>query len=127
MIAQPRRKSLQYVVKISKFCNLRCTYCYEYAELGLKHRMSLDQIATMFKHAADHVESNKLDDLSFVWHGGEPFLVLDHQHPHPSPPSTRSVWRSWHAEPEIPVRVRSQGCRSPAEQTLNVAERAFRS
>jgi uncharacterized protein len=75
MLRQPRRKSLHYVVKISKFCNLRCTYCYEYAELGLKHRMSLDQIATMFKHAADYAEANKLEELNFIWHGGEPFLV----------------------------------------------------
>jgi len=75
MITQPRRNSLQFVVKISKFCNLRCTYCYEYAELGLKHRMSLDQIATMFRHAADYALAHKLEELSFVWHGGEPFMV----------------------------------------------------
>src|SRR5262245_33030891 len=75
MLAQHRRKSLQFVVKISKFCNLRCTYCYEYAELGLKHRMSLEQIAAMFKHCAHYAQANGLEDVSFVWHGGEPFLV----------------------------------------------------
>jgi len=75
MLTQPRRKSLHYVVKISKFCNLRCTYCYEYAELGIKHRMSLDQIEAMFRHAVHYAQANKLKYLNFVWHGGEPLLV----------------------------------------------------
>lgn len=75
MIRPARRKTAQYVIKLSKFCNLRCTYCYEFAELGLKHRMSLEQIAAMFKHAADHAVANGFESLSFVWHGGEPFLV----------------------------------------------------
>ena len=75
MLTPARRRTAQYVVKISKYCNLRCTYCYEFAELGLKHRMSLEQIATMLRHAAEHAEANQLESIDFVWHGGEPFLV----------------------------------------------------
>lgn len=75
MMSPARRKHAQFVVKISKFCNLRCTYCYEFAELGLKQRMSLEEVAAMFRNAADYAEANKLESLNFVWHGGEPFLV----------------------------------------------------
>src|SRR4026208_2120843 len=70
-----RRQSIQYVIKISKFCNLRCTYCYEYAELGRKERMSLDKIAAFFHHALDYALEEKLEYLDFIWHGGEPFLI----------------------------------------------------
>jgi uncharacterized protein len=75
MFKQSRRRSLHYVIKISKFCNLRCTYCYEYAELGIKHRMSLAQCEAMFTHAAEFADTNKLEYLNFIWHGGEPLLV----------------------------------------------------
>jgi len=34
-----------FVMKVSKLCNLRCTYCYEYDELANRERMSLDQLA----------------------------------------------------------------------------------
>ncbi|TWI60260.1 uncharacterized protein IQ16_07758 [Bradyrhizobium huanghuaihaiense] len=68
-------RSAQFVVKISKYCNLRCTYCYEFAELHKKHRMSLDEIRALFVNIADFVIPNRYDEIEFVWHGGEPFLV----------------------------------------------------
>lgn len=68
-------RSAQFVVKISKYCNLRCTYCYEFAELHKKHRMSLDEIRALFVNIADFVIPNDYDEIEFVWHGGEPFLV----------------------------------------------------
>jgi uncharacterized protein len=71
-------RSVQFVVKTSKHCNLRCQYCYEYAELANKHTISLDQIGKMFEHIASYYQ--KLDfpvNIEFIWHGGEPLL----QHP----------------------------------------------
>jgi sulfatase maturation enzyme AslB (radical SAM superfamily) len=35
---------MHFVLKISKLCNLRCTYCSEYDELGRKERMPLDAL-----------------------------------------------------------------------------------
>src|SRR5262249_30429872 len=61
--------------KISKYCNLRCTYCYEFNELGKKQRMSLDMISQIFENIARHVIPNQFEWVSFIWHGGEPFLI----------------------------------------------------
>lgn len=75
---KPRKKQVQFVVKTSKFCNLRCRYCYEYPELGNKAAISLEQVERMFSHIARYYR--QLDfpvDIQFVWHGGEPLL----QHP----------------------------------------------
>ena len=68
-------RSIHFVVKTSKYCNLRCTYCYEYAFLDDRRRMSLDQIAAMFRTIADHASDKGIDQVGFTWHGGEPFLV----------------------------------------------------
>ena len=68
-----KRPVAQFVMKISKYCNLRCTYCYEYNELGNKERMSLDHIARRMRDAIsemshydeyDHVIIN--DDQSML-------------------------------------------------------------
>jgi uncharacterized protein len=70
-----KRPVAQFVMKISKYCNLRCTYCYEFNELGNKQRMSLDLISRIFENIASHVLPNQYQWVSFVWHGGEPFLI----------------------------------------------------
>ena len=68
-----------FVVKASKFCNLRCLYCYEYRELGVRDRISRETLTRLFQ-AVDPF-SARLKDLgtspcySFVWHGGEPLLL----------------------------------------------------
>ena len=66
---------VQFVVKVSKLCNLRCSYCYEYPELANPARMSLDQISKMFEHLADYYRKVAPDaELRFIWHGGEPLV-----------------------------------------------------
>ncbi|MEZ5788770.1 MAG: radical SAM protein [Xanthobacteraceae bacterium] len=73
--APTRGRTLQFVMKLSKYCNLRCTYCYEFAFLDDRRRMSLDQLATMFRSVADYAERNDVGQVVFTWHGGEPFMV----------------------------------------------------
>jgi uncharacterized protein len=71
-------KTVQFVVKTSKYCNLRCEYCYEYAELGNKEAISIYQIESMFRNIASYY--HQLDfpvNIEFIWHGGEPLI----QHP----------------------------------------------
>ena len=71
------KRFVQFVVKTSKFCNLRCKYCYEYAELSNKANVSLEQIESMFRNIYNYY--SKLDfsvNIEFVWHGGEPLLQL---------------------------------------------------
>jgi uncharacterized protein len=70
----PRRRA-QFVVKISKYCNLRCAYCYEYAELANKRRMSPDTMEKIFNNIAQYAIANNFGDVQFVWHGGEPFMI----------------------------------------------------
>jgi uncharacterized protein len=74
-MADWRSESLELVVKISKYCNLRCTYCYEFAELGQKKAMSLDQLRTLMITVKDLATIRQLKRVNFHWHGGEPFMI----------------------------------------------------
>ncbi|WP_019502067.1 radical SAM protein [Pseudanabaena sp. PCC 6802] len=70
-----QKRLVQFVVKTSKFCNLRCRYCYEYSELGNKAAIDLEQLEQMYRHIYDYYR--RLDcptQIDFVWHGGEPLL-----------------------------------------------------
>jgi uncharacterized protein len=67
--------NLQFVFKTSKYCNLRCTYCYEYNELGVRRRMSLDIIRSALHNIANFAADNGVAAVNFAWHGGEPFLI----------------------------------------------------
>lgn len=67
---------LNIVMKFSKLCNLRCTYCYEYDELGLKERMPIDGIHHFLRSFTGHyIASGWSIPVMFVWHGGEPLLL----------------------------------------------------
>lgn len=71
---------IEFVVKTSKQCNLRCKYCYEFAELDKPDRMSRSQLAVMYEHIRDYItERDRTDGLvtkvQLVWHGGEPLLL----------------------------------------------------
>jgi len=67
--------SPQFVFKISKYCNLRCDYCYEFPHLGEKARMSPDQVRAAFHNIKSSITELAIEDADFVWHGGEPFLI----------------------------------------------------
>src|SRR5262249_59245690 len=66
-----------FIVKVSKLCNLRCTYCYETPELANRARMSLENMERMFVHIRDYLRDwgaeTETHELQFIWHGGEPF------------------------------------------------------
>ena len=65
----------QFVFKVSKYCNLRCDYCYEFPHLGDKSRMSLEQIQAAFQNIKSSIAELAIKGADFVWHGGEPFLI----------------------------------------------------
>ena len=67
------------VLKLSKLCNLRCEYCYEYEELAMKDQIPLAQFDAFVRGLSEfHVEFYRDREartpLRFVFHGGEPFL-----------------------------------------------------
>ena len=65
---------VQWVVKVTKHCNLRCRYCYEYPFLGDPKHMELHELKNMFHHIANFFE-NDPKRMDFVWHGGEPLML----------------------------------------------------
>jgi uncharacterized protein len=67
--------SPQFVFKLSKYCNLRCGYCYEFPHLGDKRRMSLDQIRAAFQNIKNSIDKLQIERAQFIWHGGEPLLI----------------------------------------------------
>jgi uncharacterized protein len=66
---------MNFVIKLSKLCNLRCTYCYEYAELANKERMSLAGIEFLFRSIAQYAAEHPGVPIHLILHGGEPLLL----------------------------------------------------
>lgn len=71
--------SFVLVLKVSKFCNLRCAYCYEHRELHVRDVMSVETLAALFSQVdafGDYLKARGISpSFSFVWHGGEPLLL----------------------------------------------------
>jgi uncharacterized protein len=66
---------MNFVLKLSKLCNLRCTYCYEYAELANKERMPLESVEYLFKSIAQYAARRPAMPVNLILHGGEPLLL----------------------------------------------------
>ena len=69
------KKSLQFVVKYTKHCNLRCAYCYEYNELHKTDKMQFSEIEKFFINCNNYLSKEASAHVNFIWHGGEPFIV----------------------------------------------------
>jgi uncharacterized protein len=72
--------AISWVVKVSKFCNLRCKYCYEWPYLDKRDMLSLDNWRKLIHSAFDyHIEvadaCGSENVTYFIWHGGEPLLM----------------------------------------------------
>lgn len=75
-----RSRTVTYVIKTSKLCNLRCAYCYEFAELAKHDRMPPAGLTYLFENIASYYHERDTNEdartkVIFVWHGGEPLLV----------------------------------------------------
>ena len=68
-----------FVLKVSKFCNLRCAYCYEYRELDVRDVMQPKALERLFagidRFGLYLCSLGQSPKFSFVWHGGEPLLL----------------------------------------------------
>jgi uncharacterized protein len=68
-----------WVIKLSKLCNLRCSYCYEWNELHNPNRMSVDLVKKILSAAEDFHRIQTISTPSvhttFIIHGGEPFVL----------------------------------------------------
>ena len=77
-----RMYTVEWVIKASKLCNLRCRYCYVWNELGDPQRVSLDEwrrILIAVRSYQQRLESRLKEEVQsrIVWHGGEPLLLSD--------------------------------------------------
>ncbi len=64
-------KDVTLIVKATRLCNLRCTYCHEW-RAGPGNTMSFEVLATM---TAKVLADPEHEVVTFVWHGGEPTML----------------------------------------------------
>lgn len=73
-----------FLVKIATLCNLNCDYCYVYQMPDQSYKLKpkkleLDVADKISEKINEHVISNSLNDITIIFHGGEPLLV-GHKH-----------------------------------------------
>ncbi|QCC48772.1 radical SAM/SPASM domain-containing protein [Halobellus limi] len=61
--------SLSLIVKCTRRCNLRCSYCHDWRDRGVSS-LSFEHLVTLTEEAFDQA-----DRVQFIWHGGEPLLL----------------------------------------------------
>ena len=71
---------MQWVMKASKLCNLRCKYCYEWDHLSDPARMPLEVWRNTLIAIRDYAElaiqrGGKPFSTDIIWHGGEPLIL----------------------------------------------------
>jgi uncharacterized protein len=65
------RRALTMVMKATRLCNLRCTYCHYWKD-GPNQTMTFPVLARAIR---DSVSDPGVRLVEFVWHGGEPTLL----------------------------------------------------
>jgi uncharacterized protein len=73
-------RQAQLVIKSSKHCNLRCSYCYEMAELHKREAMSREDLRRIYQNVRGYYldldrAQGLRTEVRFIWHGGEPLLL----------------------------------------------------
>ena len=62
-------KSIGLIIKPSRKCNLRCSYCQDWRQRDTL--MSFDILANL---TAKALQAKEVERVDFIWHGGEPLL-----------------------------------------------------
>lgn len=68
------------IVKVASWCNLACTYCYEYSAgdetwRAASKTLSMSNTELLGKRIAEYARQSKLRTINVVAHGGEPLLM----------------------------------------------------
>jgi uncharacterized protein len=76
------RHEVNWIVKVSKLCNLRCRYCYEWNDLDRADRIQLPQWRQLLQAVRDYhlllsesFRGERGVSSNVIWHGGEPLLL----------------------------------------------------
>jgi uncharacterized protein len=75
-----RRPIHTFLVKVASLCNLNCSYCYVYRspDESWKSKPKFLEESIALRIAAriqEHVDTHDLEDVTIVFHGGEPLLL----------------------------------------------------
>ncbi len=62
------------IIKPSYGCNLNCRYCYLSSETKVYDSFDVDFILPVIKQIKDYCEGHHRQNLTLIWHGGEPLL-----------------------------------------------------
>lgn len=62
---------MQLIVKLTNFCNLRCSYCSE-GECATPRFINKQILLKLIDYVDDLLAFKKDQDIDFLWHGGEP-------------------------------------------------------
>jgi uncharacterized protein len=62
--------TLNLIIKSTRKCNLRCSYCHDWRSRGTV--ISFEVLANLIAKALQH---QKVRLVNFIWHGGEPLLL----------------------------------------------------
>src|SRR5882762_2517916 len=62
---------LQLIVKGTRLCNLRCSYCHDWSA-GRDQTMPFTVMAQLMANA---LRDERHDKVTFIWHGGETTLL----------------------------------------------------
>lgn len=61
---------------IGSLCNLKCNYCYYIGrDLGVNSCNKLITTEILKRYISDYISLQKVDTVTFCWHGGEPTLA----------------------------------------------------
>ncbi len=71
---------IEWVIKPSTFCNLRCRYCYEWRGLSDRYRMALEVWRRVARAICEYHQAQDRGSRAglvtrVIWHGGEPFAL----------------------------------------------------
>lgn len=65
---------LNLIIKITKDCNLRCSYCYETFEKKYMDKYQADKLTKFIKK---YITQHNINTVVLSWFGGEPTLNID--------------------------------------------------
>ncbi len=67
---------MNFIIKVTRQCNLDCSYCYEKPFHGDPARFTVPKIEQVFSRLLNYYRRQRgRTFLHFVWHGGEPTII----------------------------------------------------
>lgn len=65
--------TLMLIIKVTRKCNFRCVYCYEYLN---NNDITEKAVQSIYKFIENKIKSGKLKKINICWFGGEPLVNL---------------------------------------------------